>query len=106
VLERYRARFTLSWGRLSPDGSLLETSGGTVSFTWHEAALLRVLARGRGSPVPRDALGYALWGKPPRPGSRAVDAHVAAIRRKIAAACPPGSPPPIVAVRRRGYMVR
>ncbi len=106
VLRRVRDRFSLPWGRLSADGSLLVTAAGPVPFTWHEAAILRALARGRGAPVPRDALGYALWGRPPRPGSRAVDVHVAAIRRKIARLSPPGSPPPIVAVRSRGYMVR
>lgn len=106
VLQRARARFTLPWGCLSQDGSLLESAGGPVRFTWHEAALLRALARGRGAPVSREVLEYALWGRPAKPGSRAVDVHVAVIRRKIATVTPGDPHPPIVAVRSRGYMVR
>ncbi len=106
VLQRVLARLILPWGRLSLDASLLETSTGAARFTWHEAAVLRALVRGRGAPVPREALAYALWGRPARPGSRAIDVHVASIRRKIAAARPRSPLPPVVSVRGRGYMVR
>jgi hypothetical protein len=113
-LERAGPRFQTPWGPVSPDGASLETARGTVPFTAHEAAVLRTLLRGRGIPVPREALAQALWGRPARAGSRALDAHVAALRRKICAAAA-GAPAAdraadprrfIVAVRRRGYMVR
>ncbi len=106
VLGRTRARLAVPGGAMTLDGCTLDTPAGRVPLSFHEAAVLAALVRGRGAPVPRDALGYALWGRPGRPGSRAIDAHVAALRRKLSAAAPGGAAPRIVAVRGRGYMVR
>ncbi|MCY4373987.1 MAG: winged helix-turn-helix domain-containing protein, partial [Spirochaetaceae bacterium] len=81
-----------------------------------EAEVLRILLATRGSTVTRDALFYAIWGHPPVRRSRAVDMHVTALRRHLAAvaapadagaatadAARPAAGRLIVTVRGRGY---
>jgi DNA-binding response OmpR family regulator len=59
--------------------------------------------------VTRDALFYAIWGRPPARRSRAADMHVTALRRHLAAvaepadAARPAAGRLIVTVRGRGY---
>jgi hypothetical protein len=105
VLQRNGPRIPLPGNGLWMETGVLGSAAGTVPLSFHEAAVLRILLRGAGAPVPREAIAYALWGRPCRPGSRAVDAHVAALRRKIARAAA-GAGPEILAVRGRGYLVR
>jgi len=66
-----------------------------------EYRIARILALNLNNPVPRDALALALWGKP-RSGSRAVDVHVSALRRRLDL-LEPGLGGFIVCSRREGY---
>jgi DNA-binding winged helix-turn-helix (wHTH) protein len=104
VLQRMRKRFEFPWGSLSLQGTLLETPTGEVMLTFHESRILRALLMGRGGPVSRQALSYFLWGNPGPAGSRVVDVHVAAIRKKVSSAVPEAGRF-IRAVRREGYVI-
>ena len=55
-------------------------------LTFPEATILRMLIINRGRPVYREALQYSIWGER-RNGSRAVDMHVAALRKKLRGLC-------------------
>jgi DNA-binding response OmpR family regulator len=104
ALSRVRQNFTFPWGEISFQGLNLHTPAGPVSLTLHESRILKTLLRARGEPVPRDALSYRAGGGPAPAGSRAVDAHVAALRRKVRAAVPAAGRF-ILCVRRQGYLV-
>ena len=82
VLSRAR-RFEFPWGTASFEGRGLRTPRGLVPLTHAEAAVLRLLLRARGEPVPRPAIACELWGSPARGAGRAVDVHVANVRRKV-----------------------
>lgn len=95
-------------GALQLAGRVLSGPAGAVILGAQQAEILRMLLANRGSTVTRDALFYAIWGRPPGRRSRAVDMHVTALRRHLASvaapankARPPG--PPIATVRGRGY---
>lgn len=92
-------------GGVRLDGTRLSGPRGSVRLTGHQAAALRLLASRPGSAVDRAALAWAVTGRPPSPGSRAVDMHVSALRAKLARVADPGSGPGITAVRRRGYLL-
>ena len=62
---------------------LLRGSGGVVTLTKLEVALLGYLARHRGRTVPRDELLREVWGYAPRVWTRAVDKTVARLRKKL-----------------------
>jgi hypothetical protein len=104
VLQRVRKRFEFPWGPLLLQGARLETPAGEVTLTFHESRILRALLMSRGTPVPRQALSYFLWGNPGPSGSRAIDVHIAAIRKKVSAAVPAVGRF-IRAVRRVGYVI-
>ena len=104
VLERARHRYLFPWGEIGFEDQNLVTPAGPVALTYRESRILRLLILHRGSPVPRAALAYQGWGSPLSAGSRRIDAHVAAIRRKVKVAIPRAGRF-IVAVRREGYMV-
>ena len=90
-------------------GRTLSGPAGTVRLGVQEAEILRMLLANRGATVTRDALFYAIWGRPPVRRSRAVDMHVTALRRRLAAvskptdAARPAAGRLIVTVRGRGY---
>jgi DNA-binding response OmpR family regulator len=116
VLARGARRCRFPWGEISLEGQRLCTPGGTVPLTFHQTRILAALLRARGRPVPRAALAHAMGrapgasggpGAPRAPGrpmSRAIDVHVAALRRCMRAAVP-ASGRFIVCVRGQGYMV-
>jgi CheY-like chemotaxis protein len=105
ALARARRSFLFPWGEISFEGKDLRTPAGLVELSHYESRLLGALLRNRGAPVSREALGYSLWEKPAAERSRAIDAHAAAVRRKISAAVPAAGRRFVVAVRGRGYMV-
>ncbi|MEW6278775.1 MAG: response regulator transcription factor [Candidatus Eremiobacterota bacterium] len=73
-----------------------------VTLTRTEFELLRTLMSSPGEPVSRRALLRALWGHAEdTPGTRAIDAHVGNLRRKLSAGL--NLPDPIAAVRGVGY---
>ena len=90
-------------------GRTLSGPAGTVSLGAQEAEVLHMLLANRGSTVTRDALFYAIWGRPPVRRSRAVDMHITALRRHLAAVAEPADTARpvagrlIVTVRGRGY---
>ena len=88
VLARAQRQYLFPWGTVSFEGLDLCTPAGPIPLTLHESRMLKVLLRSRGEPVPRDALSYAAGGTPGPAGSRAVDVHVASLRRKMRAAIP------------------
>ena len=104
VLARVQRRHEFPWGALSFEGLNLRTPAGLVSLTLHESRILRTLLSARGEPVPRDALSYRAGGTPAAAGSRAVDAHVAALRRKVRAVIPAAGRF-ILCVRCQGYLL-
>ncbi len=86
---RPAASLSSPWGTLTvgSDGAIGEAAEPVV-LSYHERRVLGVLLRHRGEPVSREALFYALRGAPGAAASRAVDMHVSALRRKLAAAFP------------------
>jgi two-component system OmpR family response regulator len=95
----------LSCGGLRLEGARLSGPRGSTDLTGHQAAVLRLLAARRGTPVDRAALAWAVTGRPPARGSRSVDMHVSALRAKLAAVSPAGGGPRIRSVRGRGYLL-
>jgi DNA-binding response OmpR family regulator len=104
AIEKRAALFDFPWGSVSLEGTGLRVNDGELALTYNESKILRSLLLNRGSPVPRSALAYRLWGRPGPAGSRAVDMHVAAIRKKIATAVPAAGRL-IWAVRNEGYLI-
>jgi DNA-binding winged helix-turn-helix (wHTH) protein len=66
----------------------LTAGSGEVELSYPESLLLDVLLRHQGQVVPRAVLAYALWGKQPSPGSRALDMHICSLRRKLTSLFP------------------
>lgn len=83
ALSRARRRFELPWGTVSLEGLMLRTPRGAVTLTWRESRILQLLLRARGEPVPRAALACEIWGSPGRTRGRAIDVHVASLRKKV-----------------------
>jgi CheY-like chemotaxis protein len=86
-------------------GFRLEGPLGTAALSYPESRILLALARHRGRAVSRQVLAYAVWGRPPKSGSRAVDAHMSALRRKLRRLTPQGSGPLIRTLRGAGYTI-
>jgi DNA-binding response OmpR family regulator len=42
-----------------------------------------MLAANAGEALSREALYYGMWGKPAPPGTRALDMHIASLRKKL-----------------------
>jgi hypothetical protein len=104
AIGRSERRFRFPWGELSFDGQHVCTPGGLANLTFHESVILMKLLRARGRPVPREALAYAIAGAPQRAPSRAIDVHVAGVRRKVRGLVPAAGRF-IQCVRGQGYMV-
>lgn len=104
VLSRARRSFEFPWGAVSFEGTDLRTPRGLVPLTHHEAAVLRLLLRARGEPVPRPAIACELWGSAARSDGRAVDVHVASVRKKVRLVETEAGRF-ITCVRGKGYMV-
>ena len=103
ALSRRPSRFEFPWGTVRWDGDALHTPRGPVALTRRQSVILHALLRRRGQPVPREALA-ALLGAGAARGSRRVDVHISAIRRRIRAA-EPRAGAFITCVRRQGYMI-
>jgi DNA-binding response OmpR family regulator len=80
--------------------------GRDVAVTRTELALLWALARTPGEAVSRDALLDEVWGEDAEVGPRAVDIHIARLRRKLRAAARGSSAPIIETVWGIGYQLR
>jgi CheY-like chemotaxis protein len=83
-------------------GFSLEGPSGKAELSYPESRVLQALLRHRSQALSREVLAYAIWGRRAEPGSRAVDAHVSGLRRKLRRLAPPGSAP-IRSLRGVGY---
>ena len=97
-----QARLGLPEG-VSLRGFRLEGPLGAAALSYPESRILQALAQHRGRVVSREVLAYAVWGRPQEPGSRAVDVHVSALRRKLRRLGPQGCGLLIRALRGVGY---
>jgi DNA-binding response OmpR family regulator len=104
LVARVRQKYSFPWGDVSFDGDTLLTPGGTACLTRHESIILHALLRSRGTSVPREALFLLATGRHGEARSRAVDVHVACIRRKVRAVAPAAGRF-ITCVRGQGYLV-
>ena len=104
ALARVKKGYRFPWGEIAFEGNDLRTPGGPLRLTLHESRILRMLLRARGAPVPRPALAWSIGRGRGRAGSRTIDVHVSAIRRKLRLAVPAAGRF-IVSVRGQGYMV-
>ena len=94
-------------------GTTLHGPGGAAPLSVAEARLLEMLLFNAGRVTSREALSYRLWGRLPAGRSRAIDVHVAALRRKsrtamgggAAGSGAAGSGVTITAVRGEGYLL-
>ena len=86
-------------------GTTLHGPGGSVALSVAEARLLDMLLYNAGSVTSREALFYRLWGRLPGRRSRAIDVHVAALRRKTRTAAGDDGGVTITAVRGEGYLL-
>lgn len=77
--------------------------GGTVTLSWTEAKVLSALLDHRGMPMTRDMLSRKALGRAWVPDERALDQHVASLRRKLHAS--PPADPLIITIRHVGYLI-
>lgn len=88
VLQKRSRRHEFAWGTLVVKDMKIVAEGREVALSYPESLLLDLLLRQAGRVVPREALGYTLWGKPAPSGSRALDVHISGLRKKLAALFP------------------
>ncbi len=69
-------------GAITVDDTEIICGGERHQISFQEGRILAMLLRHRGAVVPREALYYSIWGKNGA-GSRVVDMHIAALRRKL-----------------------
>lgn len=79
--DREAHRF--SWGVISIGNLEISSPRGSCRLSVQEQSILRMLAANAGEPVSRQALYYGIWGKPASRESRAVDMHIASLRKKL-----------------------
>lgn len=77
--------------------------GPVVSLSWTEAKVLSALLDHRGVPLSRDVLSLRALGRNWTPEERALDQHVASLRRKLQS--PPPAEPLIITIRHVGYLI-
>ena len=83
-------------------GHTLHGPMGTCALSAQEARVALALMQHQGRVVSRVALFYRLWGRVPPHASRAVDVHVAALRKKLTRVG--AEPPPLTTARGLGYL--
>lgn len=88
VLEQRLRQREFFLGKLVVEDNKIITGNGEAALSYPERLLLEMFLYNPGQVVPREVLSYTLWGKQPPPGSRALDVHVSALRRKLTSLCP------------------
>jgi len=96
--------FRFSWGSFKIASLELWSPLGSRTLCAQEQSILRLLAANAGEPVSREALYYGIWGKPAAGESRAVDMHIASLRKKLRELFPE-SEACIRSVRGVGYLI-
>jgi DNA-binding winged helix-turn-helix (wHTH) protein len=98
-------RLPFRWGTVYLGDGELFCGAHQVALTYPEQKIIRLLVKYLNQPVHRETLQYALWGEL-RPGSRGVDVHVSALRRKFKLLSGNGlSESPIRTVHGVGYIL-
>lgn len=93
------------WGKISISPDRASSSFGSVELTFHEYRLLSLLSRFRGEAVSRETL-LSHVSENVHPGSRTVDMHVSALRKKLDGLTPSVVRPTVIrSVRNTGYMI-
>jgi len=98
------AAFHFSWGSIAIRSLELSSPAGSSSLCAQEQSILRLLAANAGEAVSREALFYGIWGRPAAGASRAVDMHIASLRRKLRELFPE-SGDCIRSIRGVGYLI-
>ena len=95
----------LTVGRLAVDvaSRRVTVDGIEVPLRTKEFELLARLAGDAGNAVSRESLMADVWDAHWYGSTKTLDVHVAALRRKLAAAAGPDAPPPITTLRGHGY---
>jgi DNA-binding response OmpR family regulator len=95
----------LTVGRLAVDVAARRVTVDDVEVPLRtkEFELLARLAGAAGTAVSREALMADVWDAHWYGSTKTLDVHVAALRRKLAAATGPDAPPPIATLRGHGY---
>ncbi len=96
--------FRFSWGSFEIGSLELSSPAGSRGLCLQEQRILRILAANAGEPVSREALYYGIWGRPSSGESRAVDMHIASLRKKLHELFPE-SGTCIRSVRGVGYLI-
>jgi len=98
-----RAAEVLRFGvvEVEPATQTIRRRGERVSVTRTEFRLLYALLRRPGEILSREDLQQEVWGAEARRGSRAVDVHIARLRRKLES--DPAAPTHILTAPYRGY---
>lgn len=78
------AVFNVGSASVDPNAHVITRDGETISISFYEAELLRLLHRHMGEPVSRDEILEKVWGaKAHQPNNRTVDNFVVKLRKKI-----------------------
>jgi len=85
-------------------GYSLEGPCGKAELSYPESRVLLAMLRHRSQALSREVLAYAIWGRQAEPGSRAVDAHISGLRRKLHRISPPDAAS-IRSLRGVGYLL-
>ena len=93
------------WGDLRLRNNECLGPGGSAILSPAEETILRTLVRNRQKRVEKELLSHLLWGVH-REESRAIDMHIAKLRKKMKAALPPEVRTVILTCRPGGYMLR
>lgn len=96
------ARIDLAGLVIDLEHQRLEADGRRAELSTHETAILRALAAALGDPVPRKRLVREVWGDAPVT-DRAVDFHIANLRKKITAVTGVDEPARLLTVHGSGY---
>jgi DNA-binding response OmpR family regulator len=104
LCRKIKAEYHFSWGSFEIRSQQLRSANGMCRLSVQEQGILRLLAVNTGETVSREALYYGIWGRPPEAKSRAVDMHIASLRRKLREIFPDGESP-IRSIRGLGYMI-
>jgi hypothetical protein len=92
------------WGTIHYTPETLSFGTHSISLSYPEYLIFRLLSGHRGTVVPRNAFFYALWGKTDA-CSRVVDMHISSLRKKIASLVPAQYRDLIQSVYGRGYYI-
>ena len=93
------------WGVVTLRSGTLTGPRGAVALQPYQVTILKTLCRFRGSKVNREVLAHLIWGEN-RPASRAIDMHMANLRRKMKTVLPEQVRTVILTCRPGGYMLR